>query len=304
MILRSKIFKHGTIRAISFTLTVVSLLSLSTTCAETDHCPWTAKSIRQPTDTEKRYAGTSDIAWPPIDARTVPGPDSLWLLVQNDSEQHPYIYLKDLRTGDTELLLPEIAFSPRWSPDGRYIACIISGSSSRSEVHSVLARDLAIIELASRKRIYPHLKSSSITIKWSLDSKSLAVAGLSYDEPGSVLTSVSLPEGTVGVLDTVGIYADYEFAWSPDSKWIAVSRPTELFPQTGDISKADLWILSRSSDIKCKVLDTPGWVEGEPQWITDRTILLERISWRDLEAAEEETTVVELSLSTSFHSPR
>ena len=297
MILRSKLFQHIAHRAIPFVLAVISLASLSTNCTETDRCPWTVTSIRQPTETEERYIGTSDIAWPPVNARTVPGPDSLCLLVQNDSERHPYIYLKDLRTGETELLLSDIASSPRWSPDGKYIACIAFKSSSRPW-------DLSVIEIASGKIMNPPLNSSTTAIKWSPDSKTLVGAGISYDGQGSVLYCVSFPEGAVSTLDTVRIYSDYEFAWSPDSKWIAVSRPTELFPLTGDISKADLWIVSRSQDIKCKVLDTPDWVEGEPRWITDRAILLERLSWRGTEAVKEETVVVELTLDSSFHSPR
>lgn len=297
MILRSKLFQHSAHRAIPFILAVISLALSSINCAETDRCPWTVASTRQPTETEGHYFETSDIAWPPIDARTVPGPDSMCLLVQNDSERHPHIYLKDLRTGNMDLLLPDIASSPRWSPDGKYIACIAFESSERPW-------NLSVIEIASRKILNPPLNSSTTTVKWSPDSKTLAGAGISYDGQGSVLYCVSFPKGTASILDTVRIYSDYEFAWSPDSRWLAMSRPTELFPPTGDICKADLWIVSRSRDIRCKVLDTPDWVEGEPRWITDSSILLDRISWRDAEAVKEETVVVELTLDSSFHSPR
>lgn len=302
MIMYPKISGINTFYIAIVVLAVITLASLSITRAEIKPCPWTVVSMRHPSEIEGHYTDTAGGPWPPTDARIVPGPDSLCIVVQNDSERHPHVYLKDLRTGSTQLLLREVAFSPRWSPDGKYVACIVSRSRSRPPGHSVLRWDLAIIELASRKKIAPALNSSSITIKWSPDSKSLLGAGLSYDAQGSVLYCVSLPKGTVSILDTVGIHADYEFDWSPDSKWVAVSRPTKLLP-SGDISKSDLWILSRTQDTRCKVLDTPEWVEREPRWITDRTIMIERASWEGNQVVEE-AVVIELALGLSFDSRR
>jgi Tol biopolymer transport system component len=136
-------------------------------------------------------------------------------------------------------------------------------------------------------------------MKWSPDSRTLAAAGVVYARPRSMLYTVSVPEGRVTGLDTLDVLAAYEFSWSPDGRWIAFSRPTQLDHLGEDPIAADLWIAEAESGETWLVLETPDWVESNPLWITNRSIQIDRFRLDGDQRGVEQRVVVELSKEDS-----
>ena len=77
-------------------------------------------------------------------------------------------------------------------------------------------------------------------------------------------------------IDSLDVFADYEFGWSPNSRNLAVVRPEKIDPHTEEPTVADLWILSNLGRERCAIAVTPEYVEREPVWVTDSTLLVQR----------------------------
>jgi hypothetical protein len=92
------------------------------------------------------------------------------------------------------------------------------------------------------------------------------------------LVLVSLPSGALHVVDTLAVFGEYEFSWSPKSNALAVIRPEAVDRVTESTSAADLWILSVPDGKRCLLAATPDVVESEPQWVTHRSLLVTRSS--------------------------
>jgi len=80
----------------------------------------------------------------------------------------------------------------------------------------------------------------------------------------------------VRCIDSLEVFADYEFGWSPNSTNLAVVRPERVDPHSERPSVADLWIFSVGGRTGCPLGVTPEYVEREPRWTTDSTLLVER----------------------------
>jgi len=265
--------------------------------AETTPCPWTVASIRNQAEGESAY--TLECQASHGDSTGVPSFDSLVVFDRNDSAHHPYVLIKNLRTGTARRLLSEWACVSCRSPDGRYVACSIYKSPALSSV-------LAVIDLASGKRIDPLPKAMLGGVKWSRDSRHLAFdvrmpfdARRSSDEAS--LHVISFPEDTMALLDTSMTFGDYDFDWSPDSRWLAVARPAGSF-HYGDYDLSELWIFSRSGEVRCKVVERASWETMALAWVADRRILLDRYFLREGEEdtiSNEGNIVIELDLNES-----
>ena len=266
-------------------------------CAQTSNPPrtnpWTVVSVRERQPGEVSFEETSRYLWPSPDANNVPGPDSLVARVRTDEEYHPYLWLEDLRTGKTVRVLDAWASAPHWSPNGKYIGCVVWKSPGRPH-------ELTVVDVATRTVLLdPDVRASGTTMKWSPDSRTLAAAGVIYGRPRSMLYTVSVPEGRLTGLDTLDVLAAYEFSWSPDGRWIAFSRPTLLDHLGEDPIAADLWIAEAESGETWLVLETPDWVESNPLWITNRSIQIDRFRLDGDERGVEQRVVVELSREDS-----
>ncbi|MCX5753641.1 MAG: hypothetical protein NTW97_08345 [Candidatus Krumholzibacteria bacterium] len=248
--------------------------------------PWTVVSIRECRAEEIPLEETSRNIWPFPDANNVLGPDSLVAHVRTDEKHHAYIEIEDLRTGKFSPLLKANACLPQWSPDGRYIGCVVWKSHRQYS-------QLTVVDVATRTVILDP-GTSTATMKWSPDSRTLAAESPVYASPHSILYTVSVPDGKVMVLDTIGIGGEYEFSWSPDGRWMAFSRPTKLDLDEITI-EADLWIADAKTGTTWPLLETPDWVESNPLWITDRTIQADRVHWDGTEHGTEQRVVIELS---------
>jgi hypothetical protein len=281
-------------RSAPLVFVMASLISSSAIHAKAKPCAWTVAFLRPPTEAEATYAYGGDCAESHGDSIGVPSFDSLVVFDRTDSSHHPYVCIKNLRTGGTERLLSENAMVSCRSPDGRYVACSIYKSH-------LLPWVLAIIDLASGKRTDPFPSANTEGETWSPDSRYLACEiRPTYGDAASVY-AISFPEAEVSLLDTTATFGEYDFAWSPDSRWLAVSRPAGSF-HYGDNSFAALWIISRSGDVRCEVVNADNWQEDALAWLSDRRIALNRYFLRESEEGVESSggnTVIELELDES-----
>jgi hypothetical protein len=109
-----------------------------------------------------------------------------------------------------------------------------------------------------------------------------------------MLYMVSVPEGNVTVLDSVDVLEAHDFSWSPDGRWLAFSRPTELDESEEVVVAADLWIAETGTGRVWPLIESANFVEMNPLWISDRTIQLDRYPGGS-EREARQTLVVELS---------
>lgn len=228
-------------------------------------CDWRVQTRRPATSADRPFVSTHRLLRELDDARVAPGPGSLQAVVKSDAQHHPHIFLEDSATGSSRPLLERSLSQPRWSPDGKWIACTTWESRQRPWL-------LCVVDVASRRTLRPEFGALVSRFRWAPDSRTLAVAGVLYGRPTCVLVLVSIPSGQVRVVDTLSIHADYDFSWSPDSRLLVVSKPTSV-NQYEEVAAADLWLFDRRGG-KCRLTDTPE-AEREPHWIAPTRLLFE-----------------------------
>jgi tricorn protease len=101
--------------------------------------------------------------------------------------------------------------SPKWSPDGKFVA-FVSDRSGRDEIW------LSDPEGAAPKKI-SDLDNEKSTLVWTPDSKSLL-----YTASDRKLYGYSVADSRTAVLSTSDIGRIGSVAVSPDSKWLAISK--------------------------------------------------------------------------------
>lgn len=251
--------------------------------------PWTVTLVRErradetPLEESNPYLKESP-------GNYAPGPDSLVARV-SIIQRRGHIEILDLRTGKAERLLEATAALPMWSPDGRYISCV-SWKSTRQP------HELMIVNVASKKvLIDPHVRASGTKAKWSPDSRKIVASGVINATPRSMLYSVSVPDGRVSVLDSLQVLMDYDFSWSPDGRFLAFNRPTALDEMGEYTIAADLWIADVDSGKSWPLIEAKNWVETNPLWLTDHSILVHRSARTGTELGPEQVVVVEIARS-------
>ena len=248
--------------------------------------PWTVVAVRE------RRAGEIPIEESNVYLREspgnyAPGPDSLVARV-TIIQRRGYIEVLDLRTGKVQRLLDSWASLPMWSPDGRYISCV-AWKSTRQPY------ELTVVDVASKTVVAdPDVRASGTKAKWSPDSRRIAVSGVIHATPRSLLYAVSIPDGKVSILDSLDVLASHDFSWSPDGRWLAFTKPTKLDEMGEDPIAADLWIAEVKTGRTWPLLETPEWLEANPQWITDQTVHVTRSARQGSEPGIEQTVVVEI----------
>jgi len=134
---------------------------------------------------------------------------------------------------------------------------------------------LTVIDVASRKEIADVKIAVGNDSKWSPDSRMIAADGTSYIHSKTVLYVLSIASNAVTVIDSLDVIGSYEFSWSPDSRWIAFSRPTKT-DHWEEPMEADLWIADASTGDAWRILQDSGWVMRNPLWVTNESIEVER----------------------------
>lgn len=203
------------------------------------------------------------------DPRSIPGPDSLRLIDTDDAEHHPRVFIEDLRTGRREDIVGTSASRPSWSPDGRYIACVIYVSQEQPY-------QLAIIDRHSRRRIDIDARLATDEYRWSPNSRWIAVAGVERATNRVGLSIYDLARGRLRRLSTTSAFGSYGLSWSPDSKLLAFTEPSEV-DEEETVLAADLWVAPTSSWSPCRLRTTPDEIESQPEWVTDTELLVKTV---------------------------
>lgn len=265
----------------------LSLPPTETTCSPGRANPWRVVRVREPWAEDAPFETKSAYLWPSSERNVVRGPDSLTARVVIVARRG-YVEIVNDRTGASRRLLETPASLPQWSPDGRYISCVVRKSN-------FAPHQLAVVDVATSTVVVDSVMNASGTeSKWSPDSRSIAASGLMNGRGRGVLYKVSIPSGMVTVIDSVHVMSGYEFSWSPDGRWIAFSRPTRADGHYGTTA-ADLWLANAATGESWCVLDSPQWAEMDPLWITDRCLQVTRVRWLEDGDNEEQRWVVELS---------
>jgi len=179
--------------------------------------------------------------------------------------------LFDTLSGDTTLVTTFGSLA-RFSPDGRYVS--YTSGKSTDEPWIVL-----ILDRKTGKTIEPALGGCVTSYqKWSPDSRWIAVQSTICKTPMTRLMIVNLPSGKTYTLDTLAVFGQYEFSWSPNSNALAVIRPEAVSRHTEATTVADLWIVSVPGGTRCRLSLTPSILESEPEWVTERSLLVSHAS--------------------------
>lgn len=102
-----------------------------------------------------------------------------------------------------------------WSPDGRWIACI-SDATGEDEIVLVPERGGSPVRLTSGP---PKWRFAPV---WSPDSRKLA-----WGDRGMRLWTIDIEEKKPIPVDESSIWEITDYAWSPDSRWIAYAKAQE-----------------------------------------------------------------------------
>src|SRR5690606_29216337 len=117
--------------------------------------------------------------------------------------------------GDITRVMPDPmasrSSSPRWSPDGKYLA-FISDRSGRDEVW------ISDPEGTDPKRI-TDLENEKAFVQWAPDSKTLL-----YTAAGKRLYGYSVEDGKTSVITSTDIGRIGAVAVSPDGRWVSFSK--------------------------------------------------------------------------------
>ena len=250
--------------------------------------PWSVTTVRERRADEIPFERATGYLREPQSRNFVPGPDSLVARV-SIIERKGYVEVLDLRTGAAERLLDAWASLPQWSPDGRFISCVAWRSVLKHH-------ELTVIEVATKRLVAdPDVRASGTNAKWSPDSRMIAAAGVTYASPRCLMYVVSIPDGAATVIDSTDVLMSPSFSWSPDGRWLAYAKPTELDHLGEDPLAADLWIADPTTGKTWLVLATPEWVEMAPLWVTNRTILVTRSLRQGDQRGSEQSVVIEIT---------
>ncbi|MCX6278998.1 MAG: PDZ domain-containing protein [Bacteroidetes bacterium] len=125
-----------------------------------------------------------------------------------------------------------------WSPDGQYIS-FISDRTGEDEIY-IQKQDGS----AEAIQVTKNADTYKYTPVWSPDSKKIL-----WSDKMLRLQFVDIDSKTVTVADQATSWEFTEFTWSPDSKWIAYTRPDRR-------TTSRVYLYELSSQVKTPVTDT------------------------------------------------
>jgi dipeptidyl aminopeptidase/acylaminoacyl peptidase len=251
-------------------LCLAAALLASNACAETtsghEHaeraCPWVVRESRAATASEAAFQNPNPLLRNPENTSHVPGPKGVTAVVVSDQEHFRHLFLEDSAGVDAKELLFGASL-PRWSPDAKWIACIVWKSQEKTDV-------LSIIDVATGRVLEPELDCRAGEYAWSPDGRSIAVIG--DDSHGVALCLVQVPSGKSRLLTKLPIRSEYEnLSWSPDSRMIATTVTQELdhLAESTDLYAVDV------DGGSCRLTETATVDESEPRWLDDGHLLYE-----------------------------
>lgn len=228
-------------------------------------CSAAAVSVRDARDAERTFDDPNPLLRQPAQSWKVIGPGALQAIVRHNEQKKSVLFVADTAAGTSRLVADLFVSGPvRWSPDGKRLAVVSWESRQRAWVPT-------IVDLATNSVVRPACELMGVRLKWSPDGKWLALDGRVREELVSVLWVMNTATGACAVLDTMAVYATYDFGWSPDSRSLAVTRPSRLGKDEGVVA-ADLWLFNLDRT-RCRLRATPHAVERNPRWLDARRIV-------------------------------
>ncbi|GAB4474423.1 MAG: hypothetical protein Kow00124_14400 [Anaerolineae bacterium] len=206
------------------------------------------------------------------------------------SQGNTTLWWLDVRSGESGPVFRDAqipGYSPRWSPDGRWLSYVSPNSSG--------------------VQIYNLAEGTSLTIAsqmggpviWAPGAESLLLLDVRFDEERYItrLLRYDLAEGAAAPLREEPDIEDRTASWSPDGEQIAVVRAL-LTP--GGSSRGDqLWLMRPDGSEARPLTSGEGIIHGTPVWSPDgryllyhRYVLAEQwaqptLVWMDLASGEE-----------------
>lgn len=223
--------------------------------------------IREATASDVLIRERNPLLGAPENGNNAPGPGSLRAVVRSDSLHHPSIFIVDAATATTRRLCS--GSRPRFSPDGRWIAC--NRWISRARPWMLALVDVGTGSLRVLERV-GHIQDYA----WSPDSKRLAFTSTPYDSNYRWdIGWIDVASDSLHVLatDTDRHVEYYDCEWAPDSRRIVVNRQRE-YEHDDSVYAHDLWLLDLDGR-PCRLTHTPGRGENSLGWIDDRHISYE-----------------------------
>jgi Tol biopolymer transport system component len=224
--------------------------------------------MRPATSSDTAYEERHALLREPADPNRVPGLGSFVAVVRTDSLHHPHIYIEDAVRKSSRILLRKGASEPRWSPDGKRVACIAWESPVEPWVLTIVDRD-------GRRLSQPLRKFNVMGFKWAPDGRWIAVTATAGSSGRTYLALVSAVDGRVHLADTVRVVTDYEFSWSPDSRVLAFSRVTALNAYE-EPKAADIWLVVPGRR-PCPLVVSSDYVETQPRWVASNRLRFSRV---------------------------
>ena len=253
-------------------------------------CGWRVSSPRPAGHGDVPFDEGHPMLGEPENWNSVPGPGTLRAVVRNLKGHHPSILIEDAATGSSRLLLRPWASQPLWSPDGRWIACNVYGSPAAPY-------NLALVEVESGRVTLPDLGAQISEYRWSPDARFLALELTSAQGGFTVLGFFSLSTQAFTPVDTLTLFADYDFSWSPDARTLAVSKPTFTDREHEDeVTQGDLWLMDVTGT-RCRLVEGKGFIAAQPRWIDSTRVRYVRDVWKVDDSGTSESMVVTLTRS-------
>lgn len=221
----------------------------------------------------------------PENANNAPGPGSLRVVVRANSLRHSFIFIEDTTKGTSRRMGQ--GSMPRFSPDGRWIACIRWLSYQRPY-------NLALLDIRTGSSIALENLGYIGGYAWSPDSKRLAFTSMPRDSIHRWdIGWIDAADKSVHVLASdFDYYVEYnDCEWAPDNRRFVVNRQREN-EHDDSVYARDLWLFDVEGR-PCRLTHTPRRDEDFPGWIDNRHIRYES-GWSDDESAGRLRYVIEL----------
>jgi dipeptidyl aminopeptidase/acylaminoacyl peptidase len=244
-----------------------------------------AVRIREATADDVLLRERDPLLGAPENANNAPGPGSLRAVVRSDLLHHAFVFIVDTAADTSRRLGP--GSMPRFSPDGRWIAC--SRWLSRKRPYNLTLIDARTGASRVIERVL-YVEDYA----WSPDSKRLAFTSMKWDSSNHWdIGWVDVSSGAVHVLATdTDPYVEYEECeWGPDSRRFVANRQRE-YEHDDTVYAHDLWLFDIDGQ-PCRLTHTPRREEDFPGWIDGRHIRYESFDGDD-ETGDRRRHVIEL----------
>jgi hypothetical protein len=149
--------------------------------------------------------------------------------------------------------------------------------------------------MASGRLWRPEFAGQLEAYTWSPDSRWLALEIADPRGGFTVLGFFSLANRSFQPVDTLTLFASYDVAWSPDSRTLAVSKPTYTDRANEDeVTQSDLWLMNLSR-ARCRLVEGRGFLAAAPRWIDSTHARYVREVWKIDASGPSDSLVVEIA---------